>query len=465
MTANINRYCSLFKRNLTRLTTDIIGLDSAVIYTVLGYAISALAVPVSTWLVLTHFSQNEQGYYYTFVSLLGLQLFFELGLGQCITQFASHEFAHITITDRKTIEGSEYYRFRYIAIIKFAIKAYLFISLLAFFGIGIAGTIIFTIKPSGDIAWLIPWWCLCAANALALFLTAFTSILQGSDEIVWVAKVRVLANVFRLAVLCVLLWAGSKLIAPAVAVTAMVIIMAICITKKFWTLFLQSLKSTHPPDVLLWRKEIWPYQWRLAISWIAGYFVFNIFNPIIFLFNGPKSAGQFGLTWALLLNVSMVASAWSTTKVPRYCALISKEKWDELDATWKKNSVQSFGMCIAGCLVVIIFTIILRSLFPKYSERMLDPASCIGLASALLISNVIGSFAYYLRAFKREPFMALSIYSGLGSFLSACIMAKFFSLRGVIGGYILLMIITFPFAQSLFRKYRKDWRIPKPIDV
>ena len=45
-----------------------------------------------------------------------------------------------------------------------------------------------------------------------------------------------------------------------------------------------------------WRTEIWPFQWRLAVSWLCGYFTFQLFNPILFAVRGPIEAGQMGDT-------------------------------------------------------------------------------------------------------------------------------------------------------------------------
>jgi len=52
-----------------------------------------LAGPVGLYLIATFLTKSEQGYYYTFGSVLGLTVFFELGLSYVIIQFTSHEMA------------------------------------------------------------------------------------------------------------------------------------------------------------------------------------------------------------------------------------------------------------------------------------------------------------------------------------------------------------------------------------
>jgi hypothetical protein len=31
-----------------------------------------------------------------------------------------------------------------------------------------------------------------------------------------------------------------------------------------------------------WWKEVWPFQWRIAISYACGFFIFQLFNPVLF---------------------------------------------------------------------------------------------------------------------------------------------------------------------------------------
>lgn len=50
-------------------------------------------------------SSDEQGYYYTFASLLAIQVLFELGLGQVIIQIVGHEAAHLKFNKDGSVDG------------------------------------------------------------------------------------------------------------------------------------------------------------------------------------------------------------------------------------------------------------------------------------------------------------------------------------------------------------------------
>ena len=69
------------------------GVNRAVGYSLLARGWQVIAGPISILLVTKFFSLEEQGFYYTFASILALQVFFELGLAFVIMQFSSHEFA------------------------------------------------------------------------------------------------------------------------------------------------------------------------------------------------------------------------------------------------------------------------------------------------------------------------------------------------------------------------------------
>ena len=71
------------------------GLDRAGLYASCGNIVSLLIGPLTTFLVAMRLSPDEQGFYYTFGSLAMLRTLAELGLGQAIIQFGSHEWAHL----------------------------------------------------------------------------------------------------------------------------------------------------------------------------------------------------------------------------------------------------------------------------------------------------------------------------------------------------------------------------------
>src|ERR1700685_156002 len=81
----------------------VLGLDKAIGFTVLARAWSSAAGLVTVALIARFLSPAEQGYYYTFGSLIALPIVFELGFSFVILQMASHERAHLTFSSANMI--------------------------------------------------------------------------------------------------------------------------------------------------------------------------------------------------------------------------------------------------------------------------------------------------------------------------------------------------------------------------
>lgn len=81
-----------------------LGVDRAIRFAVPGRGWSSLAGGVTVALIARFLSPDEQGYYFTFGSLIALQIVFELGFSSVILQMTSHE------RTRLTTSATEYLR-------------------------------------------------------------------------------------------------------------------------------------------------------------------------------------------------------------------------------------------------------------------------------------------------------------------------------------------------------------------
>jgi O-antigen/teichoic acid export membrane protein len=207
---------------------------------------------------------------------------------------------------------------------------------------------------------------------------------------------------------------------------------------------------------LSWSREIWPFQWKIALSWLSGYFVFQLFTPVLFRFHGPIPAGQFGMTWALIQGVSGVASAWGSTKIPRYGILIKQRKFGDLDELWRGATIKSVTVSVLGGLVLLAGTWILKRHF-QLGVRLLDLIPTFYLVLATVLNQIVFAEAFYLRAHKQEPFLVLSLTGGLATALLACWAGKQYSTVGVSLSYCIVGIGLLPWASTIFWQCRQKW--------
>ncbi len=84
-----------------------LGLDRAISFTVMARFWLGFAGIVTVVLIARFLSPSEQGYYYTFYSMVALQIVFELGFSFVILQLAAHERASLTFLPGGRIEGDQ----------------------------------------------------------------------------------------------------------------------------------------------------------------------------------------------------------------------------------------------------------------------------------------------------------------------------------------------------------------------
>ncbi len=100
------------------------GIDRAIAYTLVGRGWSLIAGPLTIILIARFLRPEQQGFYYTFGSVIALNIFFELGLTYVLLQFASHEKAHLEWATAGTLSGSNIAEMRLAALLKLALRWY-----------------------------------------------------------------------------------------------------------------------------------------------------------------------------------------------------------------------------------------------------------------------------------------------------------------------------------------------------
>ena len=117
---------------LIKKGSDKIGIDGAIAFTILSRVIQAGGGMITLLFVAKCLTKVEQGYYYTFGSILAIQVFFELGLSGIITQFVAHENASLIWQNKISFTGSQESTSRLASLLQFTVKWFAVISFLLF---------------------------------------------------------------------------------------------------------------------------------------------------------------------------------------------------------------------------------------------------------------------------------------------------------------------------------------------
>lgn len=80
-----------------RSVANKIGMDKAIAYSSGARVVQGVAGVGSMFFISAFLTGVEQGFYFTFGSILALQVFFELGLTGIMTQYVAHEVSHLKL--------------------------------------------------------------------------------------------------------------------------------------------------------------------------------------------------------------------------------------------------------------------------------------------------------------------------------------------------------------------------------
>ena len=441
---------------------QLVGVDKAIFFTSTARIVQGLGGIISVIFVARFLTGIEQGFYYTFGSLLAIQIFFELGLNGIITQYVAHEVSHLTQNGEK-YEGEDKYLSRLASLLHFCVKWYGVLSIALFVLLSSTGFIFFSnfYKAEAPVNWLMPWLLLSVGTTLYFMLSPFIAFIEGLGKVKEVAKIRLIQQVTTMLVVWSALLMGLKLYVGGVGTLIGVTILCYFIFSKFLPLF-RNIYAIKIIERVSYRNEIFPFQWKIALSWVSGYFIFQLFNPVLFATEGAVVAGQMGMTLTALNAILGFTLSWVTTKVPTFSGLIAQKKYIQLDNLFNRTLLQSSVINISALIGMFVFIFGIRYLNiqiggKNLGDRFLTYLPMLFMMLPILLNHIIAALATYLRCHKREPMMIQSITMGVLCSLSTIFLGRYFGVIGMTTGYMILVVISFIWTYFLFIINRRKW--------
>ena len=436
-----------------------LGIDRAIGFTILARGWASMAGLVTVALIARFLSRAEQGYYYTFGSLIALQIVFELGFSFVILQMASHERAHLTISPDGVISGDTVAHARLASVLQKTVRWYTAAAVLLAAFLLTAGSHFFGAhQQAGDhVSWRFPWYAAALAATLTFQLDAILSFMEGCGFVHNVARLRFAQAATGSSLAWLALAAHHGLFAPAMIIAGNAAVASIWLFRRR-RLLLPLLLHSPGPHRIHWMTEVWPFQWRIAVSWLCGYFIYQLFTPVLFAYRGAVEAGQMGMSLSLAGALQSIAVSWINTKAAPFGALIARKEYSSLDALFFGALRQSAGVFAVGAFLVWAAALYLNLAHVRFAQRLLDPVALGLLLLATLINVVIFGEAIYLRAHKQEKFLIPSI---VGAILTACstyFLGKHYGALGMTSGNLMIgLLMGLPSATFILIRYRRIW--------
>jgi O-antigen/teichoic acid export membrane protein len=442
---------------LRRKVQHLLAIDRAVFFSIVGKIWNACAGLILVFMIAVFFSPEQQGYYYTFTSLLAFQIFAELGLGTVLTYYASHEWAKLAFDPHGRVTGDPDALSRLTSLGRFALKWYLAAGAALILILTVGGLLFFTTDGNPASPWRAPWIALCVVTGLSICVVPIWALLEGCNQVANVYAFRVMQYVASSVAAWVGIYFGAGLWVPAIAGTAGLLVMVVTVGPRYGG-FIRTLLLGRPKGPSLsWRVDVLPMQWRIALSWISGYFTFSLFTPVLFHYQGSLVAGQMGMTWAFVSALPAVTSSWITPKAPYFGMLIAQQRYAELDrAFWRITAIVA-AVTAVGALGVWTLVYVLNYLNHPFAIRLLPPAATGYFLLGTILASVSVPMATYLRAHKQEPLLVLSVIGGLLTGITVVILGKYHSAEGVAIGYFVVMAALTPFLALIWYRRRAEW--------
>lgn len=438
-----------------------VGMDASVFFLVVSRIWQFATGPVTIALMAVFFSPELRGYFYTFSSILALQVFFELSLHVVLINVVSHEWPQLEIDPEGQLTGDNVAKSRLISLLRTSLAWYGAAGILFVIICGSSGAVFLAQESVAISDWILPWISLVLVTGCLLFLQPFTAVLEGCDQLATVNRYRFRQAVCGSLIVWAIIVSGGGLWATAGSALMRLGWEVHLIGRKYGPFF-RPLFACQTGEKVDWKREVWPLQWRLGFQGVAAWAALQMLTPVIFRYQGDIEAGRMGMTWNVLVAIQAATFSWVETRRPKFGQLASIRDYHELDRSFYRQTSISLSALLAG---LILFWALITSLdfmpipiAARIANLFLEPMQvavlCIGIVS-LQISSAIG---VYIRAHKCEPFLIPALILCLGIVASVPYCAKTIGTTGaVVAWSSAITLFQLPVWATIWIRSRKQW--------
>lgn len=427
-----------------------------ILSTFINLAWRLISGPLSLLLIPLYLSPEQQGYWYLFGSIAAMSTFADLGFSNIILQFSAHEFAFLSIKERLLV-GEEKYIQKLGSFLRFVIKWLSLMCSIAYPIIFIVGVFFFHRDAVLNV-YLIPWIIYSAGSLINFFNNSVLSFIEGLNQIDKIQRSRFIVAVINTLVVVTGLICKFNIYALAFAMILSSSFMFVTIFVTFGNI-IKQLWHASKDFFYPWRKEILPLFRKYVLSFASGYFLFQIYTPLMHYFHGAVLGGKVGITMSLVTAMFSFSNIWIYTITPKINILIEQKDWNVLDKLFHKRLLLSLlsYMLICLCLVLSVFIFGKYRLMTRIAERFLPYKAMILLIVSYFLQLMVNSWAVYLRGHKQEPFWWTSIISAIWVFLITLFAGKFLPPTLFFIGLFTSYFWGIPLSYYIFAKDKNKW--------
>jgi O-antigen/teichoic acid export membrane protein len=365
-------------------------------------------------LVPSFLSSAEQGFYYAFASLIAIQVFFELGLAQVLVV----KFAGLYQQSSEALNAST----ERLGLLLFASRVcYRLIGFSFFVIVLLAGFMFFSSHSVGEINWKAPWFVLVLATSINLIQSVKLSYLEAVGHLHHVAIARLRASLLSSFLFILVIVFGGRLWSACVQPIVNAFFLTLWIyTHKHSLLYRQERGASVSSNRIIWRlwlSDVFPMQWKISISWISGYLIYQLYTPFVFARYGSVEAGKLGYVISIMSSLMVVGTTFVSALSPTLASLFASKRYTELVSVFER----SFCLSISA-LVVLLFSVpLILFCLPLVSDifaaRFLSVPEALAFAFNYLFAGATFALSIYLRAQQDDPLVVPTLVTAIVTLL------------------------------------------------
>jgi hypothetical protein len=440
-------------------------IDRPLFYALAARVWQAISGPITISLILTFLSPSETGVYYSLGAIVGIQVFFDLGLSNVLISQAGYAISsssksagtsepawQTTALDPGNARLSE--------LIRVSERWFLGASIL--FGITSLALGLASLR-NVDIAfdWKPVLVVLVLLNAISFALTASQAILEGSGKREVIYRFRFYQAVTGSLSVWLALSLGFKLWSLVAAASIQTSWAAYLRFRHEADFFARFRKATSQPTDFSWMRDIVPVQWRQALMSIAFFLATQFLILIVLRYDSEVEAGRLGITLSIVTAIQMFALAWIHTNFSTAAIQHGSGNREQVGTHWRRLALVSVSMLAFALASFILVLALLPMLNRGFESRFIAPWQLAIFSIGCLANHLISTQALYVLSQCARPLTFASSIGFLSTAVAVWIGGSHFGITGLVAAYSIAMTcICLPLHSWAYLRFRQNTSPP-----
>jgi hypothetical protein len=209
-----------------------------------------------------------------------------------------------------------------------------------------------------------------------------------------------------------------------------------------------------------WAQQLWPFQWRIGLSALAGFLVFQALNPLLLLSQGAAATARFGIALAVMNMLLLLCTAWPLSQAARFAGLLARADGIGVSQRLSRVLWQSLVLALLAVMLMLAAVVALLHWLPMLAERLPDLVTLALLLMAALAHHATACYAVVLRAERLEPLLRLSVIGGLASLALIAAVARVAGLPAIAATHLACTLVGLLLARRHYQRLLKRLSTP-----